>query len=508
MIKEFHKSKNLSSVSSLDDISWASINNTLTTIINALDVGTYTMSFTVELTRRNDTQDDSVFGVRSLLPSSSNPIILEFFQWGTSDVGTIKQASFTITVTAQRKGNFGNVYFYGCGNNTTGATGKANFSKIMLNTGSTALPYEPYGDTWNTKSYVKSISGEQTYTKFPIVLRTTEQSIPTWNVKGNMQQNGAPTPQNPIQPQECGERTTNLMRLYKTGYAIDVNGNEVQNSDFSIYEALVDTSVLQYTLAGTSGASNRTIRIHEYNGNSWISQIIDTTGANLPITFTKSSTANRILISIYANNYNMRLTASATSMPYEPYGYKLDIKSANTTTPVYLGEVESTRQINKLVLTGEEGWTVTSNGVMRIGIAGQNRSISPISTHYIGANTGAWSDIQDKTITVSIAGYLAIKDTTYTTTTNFKQYLADQYANGTPVTVWYVLATETTGVVNEPIRKIGNYADAITNPVSIPTTLGLNTIDVATTLKPSEISLTYDGYKVCKRQKYDNGSWD
>ena len=58
--------------------------------------------------------------------------------------------------------------------------------KTMLNTGSTALPYAPYGSTWNTKSYAKSISGAQTYTKFPIVLRTTEQSIPTYSIKGNM----------------------------------------------------------------------------------------------------------------------------------------------------------------------------------------------------------------------------------------------------------------------------------------------------------------------------------
>ena len=34
--------------------------------------------------------------------------------------------------------------------------------------------------------------------------------------------------------------------------------------------------------------------------------------------------------------------------------YKIPISSANTTTPVYLGEVETTRKIKKLVLTGDE----------------------------------------------------------------------------------------------------------------------------------------------------------
>ena len=34
--------------------------------------------------------------------------------------------------------------------------------------------------------------------------------------------------------------------------------------------------------------------------------------------------------------------------------YKIPISSANTTTPIYLGEVETTRRVKKLVLTGEE----------------------------------------------------------------------------------------------------------------------------------------------------------
>lgn len=51
---------------------------------------------------------------------------------------------------------------------------------VMLNTGSTALPYEPYfTPVWKSVSYAKSITGAQTFTKFPIVLRTTQQSIPT-----------------------------------------------------------------------------------------------------------------------------------------------------------------------------------------------------------------------------------------------------------------------------------------------------------------------------------------
>ena len=77
---------------------------------------------------------------------------------------------------------------------------------------------------------------------------------------------------------------------------------------------------------------------------------------------------------------------------------------------------------------------------------------------------------------------------------DFKSYLAQQYTNGTPVTVWYVLATETTGIVNEPLRKIGDYADTVSyeqSQVSIPTLHGNTVIDVETTLKPSQMYIKY-----------------
>ena len=73
-------------------------------------------------------------------------------------------------------------------------------------------------------------------------------------------------------------------------------------------------------------------------------------------------------------------------------------------------------------------------------------------------------------------------------------FLAQQYANGTPVTVWYVLATPETGIVNEPIRKIGDYADTLSYEqagVQIPTLHGTTVIDVDTTPKPSQMYIKY-----------------
>lgn len=201
--------------------------------------------------------------------------------------------------------------------------------------------------------------------------------------------------------------------------------------------------------------------------------------------------------------------------------YKIPISSANTTTPVYLGEVETTRKIKKLVLDGTENVeTVTSsatgNTVMRFGVTGYLRDTNyiPISSHYVGLQ--AISGIQLITennrfaflVSSSGSNYMYIYDNRYTTAENFKTYLAQQYAAGTPVTVWYVLATETAGIVNEPLRKIGGYSDSV-SVTNIPTTAGSQIFDVDTTLKPSEVALSYHGWHpIDNIPEHNNGEWN
>lgn len=88
----------------------------------------------------------------------------------------------------------------------------------------------------------------------------------------------------------------------------------------------------------------------------------------------------------------------------------------------------------------------------------------------------------------------SVDKTIYATVADFKSYLAAQYANGTPVTVWYVLATEETAVVNEQLMRIGDYADTLSyrqSGVNVPTTDGLNIFDIDSTVKPSEVYLKY-----------------
>ena len=196
--------------------------------------------------------------------------------------------------------------------------------------------------------------------------------------------------------------------------------------------------------------------------------------------------------------------------------YKIPISSAGQTTTVYLGEVETTRKIKKLVLTGQENWKYLGDGFAYLDTITDyskvNGNIS-ICTHFRTNSSITSAEYVINGISFYNApaeNYrLYIKDTTlFTTIITLKSYLAQQYANGTPVIIWYVLATETTGIVNEPLRKIGDYADTVSG-ITIPTIAGANTIDVDTTLKPSEMSVNYHGWHpVSALHRFNGTSWD
>lgn len=195
--------------------------------------------------------------------------------------------------------------------------------------------------------------------------------------------------------------------------------------------------------------------------------------------------------------------------------YKIPISSASSTTPVYLGEVQTTRRVRKWVLKGDEdGWFYSSGFVYNQNITPdylRSSAITLICSHYraIGgvAGGGEVSNGQCALYRFASVQRLYIRDNNYTTADDFKTYLAQQYAAGTPVTVWYVLAEPTTGIVNEPLMKIGNYADTISG-ISIPTIAGANTLDVDTTVKPSEVSAAFSGWHpVTSAHERNNGTW-
>jgi len=176
--------------------------------------------------------------------------------------------------------------------------------------------------------------------------------------------------------------------------------------------------------------------------------------------------------------------------------YKLPILSNSTVTNIYLGEVETTRRIKKLVLTGEENWVKRTFGNRKHTFEHAQifRLIGGQCSHYANY-TAADIDMVDG-VYLSNTFRIIITDLRFTAVTDFMDYLAAQHTAGTPVTVWCILTEPETGIVNEPLMKIGNYADTIDSTqttAQIPTSKGTNIIDYDGTPKPSQMYIKYLG---------------
>lgn len=348
----------------------------------------------------------------------------------------------------------------------------------------------------------------------PITINANGKPLIDYRIYGNTEQTGTPTPENPIIPIGCGERTENLFDVSDFTYSV---GSGSQNRSLwsgtlpsgtytvSITQESTLTSSTRNTLiVGINGTLNYESPTTNYHNDAGIHSITFTVeeGDTVDIYYWMHT------LSDICTFKNAILNAGSTALPYEPYGYKLPILSNSTVTNIYLGEVETTRRIKKLVLTGEETWSYYSatNAPFKLNLMDGIRLPLPTSIYWVCShyeavsNSVSWASY-DSCISWSTAdgsSGLRFRDIQYSNLDDFKNYIAQQYANGTPVTVWYVLVTPTTGIVNEPLMKIGNYSDTIDSTqanVQIPTSKGTTTIDYDGALKPSQMYIKYLGVK-------------
>ena len=397
-------------------------------------------------------------------------------------------------------------------------------AQVWLVEGSdTTIPYEPYGNSFKDWFYREYGTETETFTSLPQTIIGDGQPVSSYTIKGNTETSGTPSPSNPITINGVGEKTANLSPVNTlTGTASSVRTQF--NTAFSDLQFEVDT---QYTISlkftGNYGYNYGIFKVcfthtDETTAKSgWIT-------TNPDITTVLTSTAGKTVQSVTITDFNnpvdssemtyIMLNKGSTALPFEPSGmYKLSILSNQTAlNPMYLTEqlmkvdtysdsvVSSgtvTYNIKKVVFDGTENWTIvekTSSNRFNISplITDGNPTAVMVSSHLVFGGFNA-NDGQDGTISGTSGG------TTFRmyiwrslTLEQFTQWLADQYAAGTPVTVYYVLATPTTESVTAP---------------SITTTGGTAILDVDTTVKPSEFDLTYHGWHEHQPLKRENGQW-
>lgn len=363
-----------------------------------------------------------------------------------------------------------------------------------------------YGKTPNQS---KILSGNS-----PLTFYSNGDNLTSYTIGGNSRQTGVPSPQNIIMPEFCGVRTENLFdaaaaydNLYNNG-VVSGTTRKICSIENNFDESQVGKQIT-ISITANKVTSTSVFILSDIAGVRYTSNAIyqDNTSV-MVLTVTPQSTSDKWFMSYgsYANNEcvlsNIMLNSGSTALPYEPFGYKIPITCGGQTTPVYLGQVQTVRKIKKLVLNGTETVVkAASNPVFTLSIGGSNAPLSEnvvttLSTHYQAqSNVSGTGNVSDMSVCIR-RGYstMYIGDTRYDNETDFKSYLAAQYAAGTPVTIWYVLATPTTGIVNEPLAKIGDYTDTLvyyTGAPEIPTEEGKTILSVDTELRPSQITIQY-----------------
>lgn len=253
-----------------------------------------------------------------------------------------------------------------------------------------------------------------------------------------------------------GKNLFDVNNPYKSGYAITQNGSETSVPSFSIYSLKVEP-LTTYTYS-CNYTESVTTRIHSYDKNgNWIQQ--DTYGnANATKTFTTTSNTTEIRISI--NNtaaLSTQFELGSTATAYEPYydggtataEMLLKIGDYTDVQEILSGAV--TRNVGIKVLDGTENWVVASVSSVRYILlepTTDSNRYDIISSHF-KSDPVAFANMSNNSgcltrIATEGKKAIALKAESYATLNDWTQYLADQYAAGTPVIVVYPLATPTT----------------------------------------------------------------
>ena len=190
---------------------------------------------------------------------------------------------------------------------------------------------------------------------------------------------------------------------------------------------------------------------------------------------------------------NIQIEEGTTATPYEPYHEPI-------TTPIYLdtplykigkyadsrGMTEEVRVVKELVLTGKEDWYYMPNydveNTVRIHsmaiLQGIKATMLELCSHFEHMNYSSLNVANKPAFSIANGTQLVfrISKVEGSAATYFKAYLAAQYAAGTPVKVYYAMKTPETKTVE---------------PVEIPTLNGTTVIDVDTAVKPESMTIKY-----------------
>lgn len=183
----------------------------------------------------------------------------------------------------------------------------------------------------------------------PATLRTVRGYLVSYKIYGNAIQAGTPTPENPIVPNGCGERTVNLYNIntkdinngYVNNAQLEKDGTVTTWGSAEVSEYIPISGDTAYTFNGIGSYNSPCYAL--YDGNKQLISAYRYNGASI-IRFTSQSDARYFRfthVKNYAESMLVEGTYTSSTMPeYEPYGYKLPLTSAGQNIDIYLDDAQ------------------------------------------------------------------------------------------------------------------------------------------------------------------------
>lgn len=250
-----------------------------------------------------------------------------------------------------------------------------------------------------------------------------------------------------------------------------------------VYTLSYDYTTLGYT-------DRREILFYSEDGTGVNYSTYPSTGKSFTFTVPNTPNLTKMRFDYDKKMFNI-MVAKGTDTDYEPHKAPM-VSTVYVDEPLMFrdtlegnGKGTLTHNMKKLVLTGQENWEETETGSNAYMIENPD-GLAASEGNYLWCSH--YKDYQstvitmpDKTAKQSVPSYaeiayIYIKDNSYTTVEGFKSYLAEQYAKGTPVVIWYPLETPVKETINIP--RVNTYS-------------GNSTLDIVTEVAPETAMITY-----------------
>ena len=211
---------------------------------------------------------------------------------------------------------------------------------FMNNSGEGTLLGGINTNDWTDIPYRKYGTETETFTSLPKTIIGDGTALSAWSMDGNMQVNGTPTPQNPITPQETGDKTANLFN--EKAFA----SIKVTSSAYRYGTSLGVLPAGEYQFTRTRAANSGNIYLTVRTDNTYNYNILPVSDSSYPYTITADGVSEYIIRTgeetgtTWADfGYtNMMVNSGSTALPYEPFGYEIPISLSQNTYNIYITE--------------------------------------------------------------------------------------------------------------------------------------------------------------------------